>query len=53
MKKSNRDDIRTWRDVLAEYHVNTGRYKPVTLPRLEFLEKAAERDERDECAAAA
>ena len=54
MRDGMRRDRRNWRDVLAEYRANAGAQVRVTLPRVEFLERA-ERDEgeRDECAAAA
>lgn len=53
VREGVRQDRRGWRDVLAEYRINAGARVPVTLPRVEFLERAEERDERDERAAAA
>lgn len=47
--KPHRQDRRTWRDVLREYHGNAGRHVPVTLPRLRFQEKEVE-DERERAA---
>ena len=44
-RKLVRQDQRTWREVLREYHTNAGRRVPVTLPRLRFLEE----DEKGEC----
>lgn len=52
MRDGDRSDRRPWRDVLAEYHANAGARVPVTLPKVKFLEKS-DRDERDECSAAA
>lgn len=54
MRDGDRRDCRRWRDVLAEYRVNAGARVPITLPRVEFVERAKERDEcGDECPAAA
>lgn len=40
--KPHRQDRRTWREVLKEYHMNAGRQVRVTLPRLRFMEEEAE-----------
>lgn len=39
-----RTDRRDWREVLREYHANTGRHVRVTLPRFRCLEEEEEKE---------